>query len=100
MNRETTDNCGQAPGVVRPVVDPARCEGQADRVARWVLDVTFNDDQSRLRKGFGTKNMAVVRHFALNLVRAANDQKSAKLRRKVAGWTPDCLDRILNERLE
>jgi len=37
----------------------------------WVLDVTFNDDQSRLRKGFGAKNMAVVRHFALNLVRAA-----------------------------
>ena len=36
----------------------------------WILDVTFGDDQSRLRKGFGAKNMAVVRHFALNLVRA------------------------------
>ena len=48
----------------------------------WVLDVTFNDDQSRLRKGFGARNMAVIRHFALNLVRTAQDKKSIKLRRK------------------
>jgi predicted transposase YbfD/YdcC len=63
----------------------------------WVLDVTFADDQSRLRKGFGARNMAVVRHFALNLVRSAKDARSIKLRRKIAGWTPDYLDRILNE---
>ena len=36
-----------------------------------VLDVAFDDDQSRLRKGYGARNMAVVRHFALNLARAA-----------------------------
>lgn len=41
--------------------------------------------------------MAVVRHFALNLVRAAKDAKSIKLRRKTAGWTPDYLNRVLNE---
>jgi hypothetical protein len=35
------------------------------------LDVTFNQDQSRLRKGHGSRNMAVVRHFAFNLVRQA-----------------------------
>jgi predicted transposase YbfD/YdcC len=65
----------------------------------WVLDVTFNDDQSRLRKGFGAKNMAVVRHFALNLVRSAKDKKSIKLRRKMAGWATDYLQRVLNERV-
>ncbi len=61
----------------------------------WVLDVTFGDDQSRLRKGFGAKNMAVVRHFALNLVRAATDKRSIRLRRKLATWTPDYLDQLL-----
>jgi predicted transposase YbfD/YdcC len=65
----------------------------------WVLDVTFNDDQCRVRKGFGARNMAVVRHFALNLVRAANDAKSIKLRRKMAAWTPDYLDQILRSTL-
>ncbi len=57
----------------------------------WVLDVTFGDDQSRLRKEFGAKNMAVVRHFALNLVRAAKDKHSIRLRRKLATWTPAIL---------
>jgi predicted transposase YbfD/YdcC len=61
----------------------------------WVLDVTFGDDQSRLRTGHGAKNMAVVRHFAINLVRAADDKRSIKLRRKCAGWNPDFLAAIL-----
>jgi predicted transposase YbfD/YdcC len=52
----------------------------------WVLDVTFGDDQSRLRTGHGARNMAVVRHFAINLVRAVDDKRSIKLRRKRAGW--------------
>jgi len=84
-------------------LDPERA-GQAVRGRwaienrlHWVLDVTFADDQPRLRKGFGARNMAVVRRFALNLVRAAKDAKSIKLRRKTAGWTPDYLNRVLNE---
>jgi predicted transposase YbfD/YdcC len=62
----------------------------------WVLDVTFADDQSRLRKGHGARNMATVRHFALNLVRAAADKRSIKSRRKLAGWSPDYLQAILS----
>ena len=62
-----------------------------------MLDVTFNEDQSRLRKGFGARNMAVVRHFALNLVRTAKDKRSIKLRRKLAAWTPAYLDQLLQE---
>jgi predicted transposase YbfD/YdcC len=61
----------------------------------WVLDVAFGDDLSRLRKGFGAQNMATVRHFALNLVRVANDKRSIKSRRKRAGWAPDYLQTIL-----
>jgi predicted transposase YbfD/YdcC len=57
----------------------------------WVLDVVFAEDQSRLRKGHGAKNMAIVRHFAINLIRAATDKKSIKLRRKIAGWDPNYL---------
>jgi predicted transposase YbfD/YdcC len=61
----------------------------------WVLDVTFGDDQSRLRTGHGAKNMAVVRHFAINLVRAVKDKRSLRLRRKCATWNPDYLAAIL-----
>jgi predicted transposase YbfD/YdcC len=64
----------------------------------WVLDVTFADDQSRLRKGHGARNMATVRHFALNLVRTAADKRSIKSRRKLAGWNPDYLDALISSR--
>ena len=43
--------------------------------------------------------MAVIRHFALNLVRSAKDTNSIKLRRKIAGWKPAYLDQILNEQV-
>jgi predicted transposase YbfD/YdcC len=61
----------------------------------WTLDVTFNEDQSRLRTGHGAKNMAVVRHFALNLVRQCADKRSVKRRRKCAAMDPAYLDEIL-----
>jgi predicted transposase YbfD/YdcC len=61
----------------------------------WVLDVTFGDDQARLRTGHGARNMAVVRHFAINLVRTVNDKRSVRLRRKCATWNPDFLATML-----
>ncbi|MEF2554508.1 ISAs1 family transposase, partial [Aurantimonas sp. A2-1-M11] len=42
------------------------------------------------------RNMAVVRHFALNLIRSATDKKSLKSRRKLAGWSPDYLAKLLD----
>ncbi|MBZ9674104.1 ISAs1 family transposase, partial [Mesorhizobium sp. ES1-3] len=68
-----------------------------ENALHWTLDVVFKDDQSRLRKGHGAHNMAIVRHFALNLVRAINDRQSIKLRRKKAGWSPDYLASILGQ---
>lgn len=61
----------------------------------WVLDVQFKDDLSRVRKGHGARNMAIVRHFAINLVRAANDKKSIKTRRKRASWNPEYLTSLI-----
>jgi predicted transposase YbfD/YdcC len=65
----------------------------------WVLDVVFAEDLARLRTGHGAKNMAVVRHFAINLVRQAKDKKTIKLRRKLAGWADDYLASILTASL-
>ena len=52
----------------------------------WVLDVQFKEDQSRLRRGHGAHNMALVRHFALNLIRAMPGKQSIKGKRKLATW--------------
>lgn len=61
----------------------------------WLLDVEFKDDLSRYRSGHGAKNMAVVRRFALGLVRADTSKGSVKTRRKRAGWDPAFLRKIL-----
>ena len=61
----------------------------------WTLDVVFKEDQSRLRKGHGARNMAVVRHFAFNIVRTAADKRSLKSRRKIAGCDTSYLATLL-----
>src|SRR5216684_4183344 len=61
----------------------------------WLLDVEFGDDLSRYRTGHGAKNMAIVRRFALGLVRANKRKGSVKTRRKRAGWDPKFLLEIL-----
>jgi predicted transposase YbfD/YdcC len=62
----------------------------------WVLDFVFREDLARSRTGHGPGNMAVVRHFAFNLVRALNDKRSLKIRRKKAGRDNQYLAQILN----
>ena len=68
---------------------------QIENALHWVLDVTFREDLSRLRKGHGAANMALVRHFALNFLRAAPDKRSLKTRRKRASFDPTYLQAIL-----
>ena len=72
-----------------------RSHWRIENSLHWVLDVIFREDLSRLRKGHGAANMAVVRHFALNLVRTVQDKRSLKVRRKLAGWDVNYLASIL-----
>jgi predicted transposase YbfD/YdcC len=62
----------------------------------WLLDVAFKDDLSRYRSGHGAKNMAIVRRFALDLVRAATSKGSVKTRRKTATGTRTSSSRSSN----
>lgn len=52
----------------------------------WVLDVVFHDDLMRLRTQNGPKNMATIKHMAMNLLSKATDKDSLKTRRKAAAW--------------
>lgn len=62
----------------------------------WVLDVSFREDDSRIRQGHGAENMAVLRHMALNLLRRESGHKRGiKARRKRAGWDRDYLFTVL-----
>ena len=63
----------------------------------WVLDLSFREDESRVRTGKAPENLALIRHLALNLLRQDRASKtSIKARRKQAGWDNDYLLTILS----
>jgi predicted transposase YbfD/YdcC len=61
----------------------------------WTLDVTFREDQSRLRKGHGPENFAVLRHIALNLLRQEPSPKSLPRKRLTCALDPAYLLKVL-----
>ena len=67
-----------------------------ENALHWVLDVSFREDDCRIRQGHGAQNMAVLRHMALNLLRRESGHKRGiKARRKRAGWDRDYLLQVL-----
>ena len=67
-----------------------------ENALHWVLEVSFREDDCRIRQGHGAQNMAVLRHMALNLLRQEGGHKRGiKARRKRAGWDRDYLFKVL-----
>lgn len=53
----------------------------------WVLDVSFGEDQSRIRQGVAAQNAAILRRIALNVLRHHPWKRySITARRLIAGW--------------
>jgi predicted transposase YbfD/YdcC len=62
----------------------------------WVLDIAFREDDSRIRKGNGAQNFAVLRHIALNLLKQEETAKcGTRAKRLRAGWDEDYLLKVL-----
>ena len=68
----------------------------------WILDMSFGDDQSRIRKGNAPHVMTIIRHFAANslqLLKAAMpkpDRESIVRLRKKCNWDEKILDLALS----
>jgi predicted transposase YbfD/YdcC len=102
----TTEQAGKTTRETRTYISSASLN--IDRIAaairghwgvesmHWILDVQFKDDLSRYRQGHGAKNMAVVRRFALDLIRALKAKGSVKTRRLIATWSPEFLQKVLS----
>jgi predicted transposase YbfD/YdcC len=61
----------------------------------WTLDVTFNEDQSRIRKDHGAENFALLRRFVLSIIKLDTSKGSMRSKRKKAGWSEDYLLSLL-----
>ena len=64
----------------------------------WVLDVSFREDDCRVRDGNAPENLAVIRHMALNLLKQDRTIKaSVRGKLKRAGWDNDYLLAVISQ---
>jgi len=62
----------------------------------WQLDVTFQEDQSRIRKGHADANFSSLRRTALSLLKREPTAKvGIKNKRLTAGWDESYLEKVL-----
>jgi len=63
----------------------------------WQLDVSFDEDHCRIRKGHAAENLAVLRHIALNLLKQEKSLKvGIKTKRLKAAWDDRYRAKVLN----
>lgn len=73
-----------------------RAHWSIENSLHWILDISFRDDDSRIRRGNAPQNIAIVKHMALNLLQKAKGKRdSIKQMRKAAGWDNSFLLSIL-----
>jgi predicted transposase YbfD/YdcC len=61
----------------------------------WVLDVTFNEDASRIRQGYAAENLGLLRRLSVSLLKREPSKLSLKMKRYQAGMNNDFLMKIL-----
>ena len=61
----------------------------------WCLDVTFREDESRVRDRNTATNLAWLKRFGLSLLKQQDDKHSIAMRRRVAGWNLNYLAQVL-----
>ena len=67
-----------------------------ENALHWVLDVTFREDDSRVRDRTAARNLALLRKIALNIVgRDKATKASVRARRKKAAWNDDYMLKLL-----
>jgi predicted transposase YbfD/YdcC len=65
----------------------------------WQLDITFDDDDSRLREGHGPENAALVKRIALSILKNAQVGKEKWMsgKRQLAALDPKIMESILSQ---
>lgn len=79
------------------VLRAVRTHWHIENRLHWVLDIAFREDESRVRKGHGAENFAVLRHLALNLLKHEETAKcGVHAKRLKAAWDNDYLLKVLD----
>jgi predicted transposase YbfD/YdcC len=89
-------SCDDDPAVLARAI---RRHWSIENALHWVLDVTFREDDSRVRDRTAARNLALLRKIALNLIaRDRGRRTSLRGKRKKAAWNNDYMLQIITNR--
>jgi predicted transposase YbfD/YdcC len=97
-DRETTDvrfYISSLPPDVKLFAQSVRGHWSIENSLHWCLDVTFREDDSRVRERNLTNNMAWLKRFAISLLKQVQDKRSVAMRRRCCGWNENYLAQVL-----
>lgn len=66
-----------------------------ENTLHWCLDVTFREDENRVRNRTSANNLAWLKRFGLSLLKQQDDKHSVAMRRRIAGWNINYLAQVL-----
>jgi predicted transposase YbfD/YdcC len=95
LHEETMFFITSHPPKVRRLSEWIRGHWGIENRQHWILDVTFTEDQSRIRKGSAPEIAAAFRRMALNILqRDTSLKENIRGKRLRAGWDDTVLDAI------
>ena len=80
---------------VKPFAQAARAHWGVENSLHWVLDVTFREDDSRIRTGYAPENFNVIRQLAINLLKKENSKLSIKRKRFRAALSDQFREKVI-----
>ena len=95
--RRATD-ISSLPLSVKRFAEAVRGHWGIENSLHWTLDVTFDEDQSRISKDHGAENIGLLWRIAVSLLKHHRaDKHSIRQRRLRAGWDHEYLAEILGQ---
>lgn len=80
-----------------PLLMATRYHWAVENSLHWVLDVIFREDDARVRTGDAAQNFAILRQFALNILKNDPSKGSVRSKRFKSGWDNTFLEQLLDQ---
>jgi predicted transposase YbfD/YdcC len=80
---------------VKGFAHAVRSHWSIENACHWCLDVTYREDESRIRETRLRENFAWLNRFTLSLLKQQPKKRSVAMNRRCCGWNDDVLVKIL-----
>jgi len=80
---------------IKNIAHSIRKHWGVENQVHWRMDVTFREDDCRIRREHAAQNMGSLRRFVMNLASLHPDKKSMRRKLKNCGWDDNFREQIL-----